>query len=863
MATTAARLRVLVDADTGPARVQLAHFTGRMGALGQLLSGVGVLGAKAFASIGLAATGVIGLGVKIASDMQQARIGFTAMLGSAQEADRFLRELADFAARTPFELQGVIEGSQRLLAMGVAAEDVLPVMEAVGNSVAAVGGGAFEIQRVTLALGQMMATGRVLGQDLRQLQQVGIQTADILAEATGTSVAEAQRLQQQGLIRSKDFIDAFVRFTEERLGDMAEAQSKSLVGLISTFKDEVRLRLADVASPLVASFSEAIPKLQEVTLQLLDTIGPAMAEAVSLIADTLLELIPIATPILEALTEALADLLIGLRPLFQGLVPIVVQLSTAFVQLVSALIPLIPPLAEILVAIAPLAPVLAQLAAQVLTALVPALVAVLDPIASILTFLTRLSPALGAFAIALSVVAARLLATAAANRIFGQSLAVTSGLLSTTTASTASFGSNLVAVAGRAGLATTAVLGVISAVQMLSSALRDPITPRETVSIAERLLGTFTRRQVEEPVKAIREAFRVIEAAANPEEIMRLSQEWTEALTEAFVQGALTEEQFLRLARAFNVNQDVVFLNAEALLANAKAQRDAQEATAGLTANLEEQTGAVEKVREAHVRMTEELRRRAQNLAFITGRSFEEVAQGAATAFAAGKEKWEEFQGDILEAVNQWRADMLGAFTGVEGIFDRFAGKAHVSIGNVQRAFEQQVERIHEFREAWDEAMDSGIEGVDRFLAHIATSMGLEGLGFIRAFANANEDMQRSIVKDYNTIFGAASDLVRVIEVDLIGAIRDLIRALGGVPERKRVRFEVVGLEEALRDFRILRELMREPISLPRPSGQGGGTGGSATGSTGTGSHQQAARVVIDREQVFDAQRRAAFAAEP
>jgi len=37
------------------------------------------------------------------AQMEQARIGFTTMLGSTERAEAFLSDMADFAARTPFE----------------------------------------------------------------------------------------------------------------------------------------------------------------------------------------------------------------------------------------------------------------------------------------------------------------------------------------------------------------------------------------------------------------------------------------------------------------------------------------------------------------------------------------------------------------------------------------------------------------------------------------------------------------------------------------------------------------------------------------------------------------------------------------
>ena len=87
------------------------------------------------------------------SMLQNARIGFTTMLGSAERAEAFLRDMAEFAAKTPFEFPELLDASKLMLAYGFAAGDVLPMMEAVGNASAAVGLGAAGIDRIILALG--------------------------------------------------------------------------------------------------------------------------------------------------------------------------------------------------------------------------------------------------------------------------------------------------------------------------------------------------------------------------------------------------------------------------------------------------------------------------------------------------------------------------------------------------------------------------------------------------------------------------------------------------------------------------------------------------------------------------------------
>jgi hypothetical protein len=100
-------------------------------------------------------------GLTLNQQMTQAKIAFTSMLGSGREADAFLRSLADFAKRTPFEFPELVTASQRMLAFGFAAKQVRPLLTAVGNTAAAMGRGSEGVDQITYSLGQMRAATRV------------------------------------------------------------------------------------------------------------------------------------------------------------------------------------------------------------------------------------------------------------------------------------------------------------------------------------------------------------------------------------------------------------------------------------------------------------------------------------------------------------------------------------------------------------------------------------------------------------------------------------------------------------------------------------------------------------------------------
>jgi tape measure domain-containing protein len=211
--------------------------------------------AAGIALVGAAIAATVGTGIKLAADQEQAQIAFTNMLGSAEEAKDFLEGLADFAANTPFEMHGLRDASKLLLAFGFQAKDILPIMTSVGDAVAAVGGGEFEIQRVVRALGQMQAKGKVSAEEMMQLAELGIPAWQLLADKIGVSIPEAMKLAEKGVITGAEGIEAIVDGLEEKFGGMMQAQSQTLAGLFSTLKDEASLTLMAIGQDLVEAFN--------------------------------------------------------------------------------------------------------------------------------------------------------------------------------------------------------------------------------------------------------------------------------------------------------------------------------------------------------------------------------------------------------------------------------------------------------------------------------------------------------------------------------------------------------------------------------------------------------------------------------
>lgn len=199
--------------------------------------------AASFAGMGagFAALGV--KAVKSAADMEMTRTAFTQMLGSAQKAESFIKDLQKFAADTPFGFEQVKGASQKFLAFGFTAEQVIPILTSVGNAAAGLGMKQDGIDRLTLALGQMAAKGKVSGEEMRQLAEAGIPAWDMLAQKMGVSIPEAMDQVSKGGVSAAVGLDALVSGMDQRFAGMMDKMSGTLSGLWATLEDNADMAL--------------------------------------------------------------------------------------------------------------------------------------------------------------------------------------------------------------------------------------------------------------------------------------------------------------------------------------------------------------------------------------------------------------------------------------------------------------------------------------------------------------------------------------------------------------------------------------------------------------------------------------------
>jgi tape measure domain-containing protein len=233
------------------------RFSATLGSVGGVA--VRAFGGATVAVGGLAAAGAV-LGLKTAANLETAEVAFTRLLGSAKRARTFLGDLKSFAARTPFELPGLVDASRALVGAGTAAKDVIPTLTALGDASGALGLDQERFGRVMLAVTQIMNRGKVQAEELNQITEAGIPVWQLLADATGKPVPELQKLMESGKLLSKDVLPALFDQMRKDYGGGMEQQSRTLAGVWSTFKDTISLTLSDALQPLIPVLKTALPE---------------------------------------------------------------------------------------------------------------------------------------------------------------------------------------------------------------------------------------------------------------------------------------------------------------------------------------------------------------------------------------------------------------------------------------------------------------------------------------------------------------------------------------------------------------------------------------------------------------------------
>jgi len=198
------------------------------------------------------------------------------LTGSATQASQIIRELQSYGALTPFESTELIETAKRLNAFGVESNRVVDVVKTLGDVAGATGANLGEL---ATAYGQVVAKGRLQGEELLQFQERGVALSAELQKMYKLQGQEFTKALEGGRISAQAVEVAIQRLTAAggKYADGAIAQSDTLNGKFSTLKDNI----TGLSQTIGTVLGPAVKAILDLAINVIDTINKAIKLAIS------------------------------------------------------------------------------------------------------------------------------------------------------------------------------------------------------------------------------------------------------------------------------------------------------------------------------------------------------------------------------------------------------------------------------------------------------------------------------------------------------------------------------------------------------------------------------------------------------
>ena len=223
--------------------------------------------------------------INLAGRFEQWDIAFDVMIGKTKLAQQTVSELQQFAARTPFEIPGIMDASQHLMAAGVEAEDLIGTFKMLGD--VASGVGVDKLPTIVSAFAKIKAKGIPTMRQLNQFTRAGVPIIRQLALSlygSADATDEVYYATKRGNISFAQTVDAFRGMSREGglFYQMMERQHNSYIGLVSDMHDKITLLRVSLGKMVLPLLKQFITELSESIALLADNIEAMRVAAAKL-----------------------------------------------------------------------------------------------------------------------------------------------------------------------------------------------------------------------------------------------------------------------------------------------------------------------------------------------------------------------------------------------------------------------------------------------------------------------------------------------------------------------------------------------------------------------------------------------------
>lgn len=290
-------------------------FAGVGAAIGTAITNVAIRAVDALVD---GAKKIADTGIQFNRQMETYQMGFTTMLGDEEQAAAVMAQIREDAAKTPFDVSSLTQANQLLVSAGVDAGESRDTILALGDAIAATGGGSDELSRMAQNLQQVKNVGKATQQDIKQFAMAGINIYGLLADYTGKTTEEVKDMEV-----SYDLLTAALESAASEGGmfyGAMDAQSQTLSGRISTLQDNFSSFAGEIMEGVSPVIGDLIDVISENVFQN-DDLKDSLIRIVGAIAELIPPLVDLAMTVLPPIIDLIAEIMPLIVEIFELLLP--------------------------------------------------------------------------------------------------------------------------------------------------------------------------------------------------------------------------------------------------------------------------------------------------------------------------------------------------------------------------------------------------------------------------------------------------------------------------------------------------------------------------------------------------------------
>ncbi|GEM_PF-5975976 len=265
-------------------------------------------------------TNSVGETFDLYKNLELTNVQFKVLLGNSQAATALFDSLVEYARNTVYEVDNVTKSANILLASGLSAKNILPVMQKLGDL--SMGSGE-KLEGLSQAFGRVALKGRANMMQLNQFISRGIPIMEALAQVMNKTTAEVTQMSRKNQIGFSDMAKALDLLTQKggRFYGMTKEQGGTTAGILNQIGENSKL----AGTSLLNLFDPAIKVVLKSLLDFVNAVKsstdylvayikqhPKVIEATKLFVEALGVLI--ATLVIVK-TQALAGMIMSLKNL--------------------------------------------------------------------------------------------------------------------------------------------------------------------------------------------------------------------------------------------------------------------------------------------------------------------------------------------------------------------------------------------------------------------------------------------------------------------------------------------------------------------------------------------------------------------